>query len=64
MTEPSQIKYTGGSTFTVLDKAAAQAQARGTYAAAGKLKGKSGAGENMVLDISEGTVRAIIVLSR
>lgn len=31
MTEPSQIKYTGGSTFTVLDKAAAQAQARGTY---------------------------------
>ena len=25
MTEPSQIKYTGGSTFTVLDKAAAQA---------------------------------------
>ena len=31
MTEPSQIKYTGGSTFAVLDKAAAQAQARGTY---------------------------------
>lgn len=31
MTEPSQIKYTGGSTFTVTDKAAAQAQARGTY---------------------------------
>lgn len=37
MTEPSQIKYTGGSTFTVLDKAAAQAQARGTYAAAVEL---------------------------
>lgn len=31
MTEPSQIKYTGGSTFNVLDKAAAQAQAKGTY---------------------------------
>ena len=31
MTEPSQIKYTGGSTFTVLDKAAALAQAKGTY---------------------------------
>ena len=30
----------------------------------GKLKGKSGTGENMVLDMSEGTVRAIIVLSR
>ena len=37
MTEPSQIKYTGGSTFTVLDKAAAQAQAKGTYAAAVEL---------------------------
>lgn len=37
MTEPSQIKYTGGSTFTVLDKAAAQAQARGTYQAAVQL---------------------------
>ena len=32
--------------------------------AAGKLKGKSGEGENLVLDMSEGTVRAIIVLSR
>lgn len=32
--------------------------------AAGKIKGKSGTGENMVLDMSEGTVRAIIVLSR
>ena len=31
MTEPSQIKYTGGSTFTVSDKAAALAQAKGTY---------------------------------
>ena len=31
MTEPSQIKYAGGATFTVTDKAAAQAQARGTY---------------------------------
>lgn len=37
MTEPSQIKYTGGSTFTVLDKAAAQSQAKGTYAAAVEL---------------------------
>lgn len=37
MTEPSQIKYTGGSTFTVLDKAAAQAQARGTYQTAVQL---------------------------
>lgn len=37
MTEPNQIKYTGGSTFTVLDKAAAQAQAKGTYAAAVEL---------------------------
>nr|DAI62845.1 MAG TPA: PGRP protein [Caudoviricetes sp.] len=40
MTEPSQIKYTGGSTFTVLDKAAAQAQARGTYQAAVELFAK------------------------
>lgn len=31
MTEPTQIKYTGGSTFTVSDKAAAQEQAKGTY---------------------------------
>lgn len=31
MTEPSQIKYTGGSTFTITDKAAAQEQAKGTY---------------------------------
>ena len=37
MTEPSQIKYTGGSAFTVLDKAAAQAQARGTYQTAVQL---------------------------
>mgnify|MGYP002767201088 FL=1 len=37
MTEPSQIKYTGGSTFKVLDKAAAQAQARGTYQTAVQL---------------------------
>lgn len=37
MTEPSQIKYTGGSTFTVLDKAAAQAQAKGTYETAVQL---------------------------
>ena len=40
MTEPSQIKYTGGSTFTVLDKAAAQAQAQGTYQAAVELFAK------------------------
>ena len=40
MAEPSQIKYTGGSTFTVLDKAAAQAQARGTYQAAVELFAK------------------------
>lgn len=40
MTEPSQIKYTGGSTFTVLDKAAAQAQAKGTYQAALELFAK------------------------
>ena len=31
MTEPSQIKYTSGSSFIVLDKEAAQAQVRGTY---------------------------------
>ena len=31
MTEPSQITYTSGSTFTVSDKAAAQEQAKGTY---------------------------------
>lgn len=37
MTEPSQIKYTGGSTFTVLDKAKAQAQAKGTYETAVQL---------------------------
>ena len=37
MTEPSQIKYTGGSTFNVLDKAAAQAQAKGTYQTAVQL---------------------------
>ncbi len=40
MTEPSQIKYNGGSTFIVLDKAAAQAQARGTYQAAVELFAK------------------------
>lgn len=40
MTEPSQIKYTGGSTFTVLDKDAAQAQARGTYQTAVQLFAK------------------------
>lgn len=40
MTEPSQIRYTGGSTFTVLDKAAAQAQAQGTYQAAVELFAK------------------------
>lgn len=40
MTEPSQIKYTGGSTFKVLDKAAAQAQARGTYQTAVELFAK------------------------
>jgi hypothetical protein len=40
MAEPSQIKYTGGSTFTVLDKAAAQAQAQGTYQAAVELFAK------------------------
>jgi glucan-binding YG repeat protein len=37
MTEPRQIKYTGGSSFKVLDKAAAQAQARGTYQTAVQL---------------------------
>ena len=37
MTEPSQIKYTGGSTFTVLDKAASLAQAKGTYQTAVQL---------------------------
>ena len=37
MTEPSQIKYTGGSTFTVSDKAAAQEQAKGTYQTAVQL---------------------------
>ena len=37
MTEPSQIKYTGGSTFTVLDKTAALAQAKGTYQTAVQL---------------------------
>lgn len=40
MTEPAQIKYTGGSTFTVLDKAAAQAQAQGTYQTAVELFAK------------------------
>lgn len=37
MTEPSQIKYTGGSTFRVLDLEAARAQARGTYQTAVQL---------------------------
>lgn len=37
MTEPSQIKYTGGASFAVLDKAAAQAQATGTYQTAVQL---------------------------
>lgn len=37
MTEPSQIKYTGGSSFKVLDNAAAQAQAKGTYQTAVQL---------------------------
>ncbi len=37
MTEPSQITYTGGSTFTVSDKAAAQEQAKGTYQTAVQL---------------------------
>jgi len=32
--------------------------------AAGKLKGKSGKEENLVLDMPESTVRAIIVLNR
>ena len=32
--------------------------------AAGKLKGKSGKGENLVLDMPESTVRAMIILSR
>lgn len=32
--------------------------------AAGKLKGKSGTGENMVLDMSESALRAIIILNR
>ena len=32
--------------------------------AAGKLKGKSGEGENLVLDMSEGTLRAVIVGAR
>ena len=40
MTEPSQIKYTGGSTFTVSDKVAAQAQAKGTYQTAVQLFAK------------------------
>ncbi len=37
MTEPSQINYTGGSTFTITDKAAAQKQAKGTYQTAVEL---------------------------
>lgn len=37
MTEPSQIRYTGGSTFTVLDKEKARAQAKGTYETAVQL---------------------------
>ena len=37
MTEPSQINYTGGSTFTITDKAAAQEQAKGTYQTAVEL---------------------------
>lgn len=37
MTEPSQIKYTGGSTFTVSDKAAAVEQVKGTYQTAVEL---------------------------
>ena len=32
--------------------------------AAGKLKGKSGKGENLVLDMPESTVRAMIILNR
>lgn len=37
MTEPSQIKYTGGSSFRVLDLEAARAQAQGTYQTAVQL---------------------------
>ena len=37
MTEPSQIKYGGGATFTVTDKAAARKQAQGTYETAVEL---------------------------
>lgn len=40
MAEPSQIKYTGGASFAVLDKAAAQAQAKGTYQTAVQLFAK------------------------
>lgn len=32
--------------------------------AAGKLRGKSGKGENLVLDMPESTVRAMIILNR
>ena len=40
MTEPSQIHYTGGSTFTCNDKSAAQAQVKGTYNTAVQLFAK------------------------
>ncbi len=37
MTEPAEIRYTGGSTFTVLDAEKAKAQCRGTYRTAVEL---------------------------
>ena len=66
MTEPSQIKYTGGSTFTVADKAAAQAQARGTYNTAVQLfaqlckqYGLNPAADGVIISHHEGYTRGV-----
>ena len=66
MTEPSQIKYTGGSTFTITDKAAAQAQAKGTYQTAVELFAKlckeyslDPLGDGVIISHHEGYLRGV-----
>ena len=66
MTEPSQIKYTGGSTFTVSDKAAAQEQAKGTYQTAVELFAKlckeyslDPLGDGVIISHHEGYLRGV-----
>lgn len=66
MTEPSQIKYTGGSTFAVLDKAKAKAQAKGTYETAVQLfaqlcteYGLDPLGHGVIISHHEGYTRGV-----